>query len=350
MFIVESWRYPKIQKQVASVYDEHVCFQLLEISKSISDSYSIAMEMREIQVFRAVMQAGTTSKAAVLLGISQPAVSQSIRKLETSSDLRLFERMRGRLLPTREAEALLEEVNRCFSGLEMIEHRIRSLKSSGAGRLVVGSLPALGTGFMPRVIAAFGLESRRLQLSFQILSSREVYQQVLAGQLDFGLMADELDVSGLEHSEFLSMSVVAVMHARHPLVRKAVIEPADLTSHAFLGYNPEDASRRRLEVALADRGVRLSPILETPYAHTICELALRGVGMGLVNPIMALDYVSRGLVVRKFAIDIRVRSLLVFRSGKPLSEIARALLRVMRIQLEQDRLALASWLDKDAAR
>ncbi|MBB1191814.1 LysR family transcriptional regulator, partial [Klebsiella pneumoniae] len=124
------------------------------------------MDMREIQVFRAVMQAGTTSKAATLLGISQPAVSQAIRKLETSSELRLFERVRGRLVPTQEAGALMEEVDRCFAGFELIEHRIRSLKSFGVGRLAVGSLPALGTGFMPRAIAAFGLQDRRIQLSF----------------------------------------------------------------------------------------------------------------------------------------------------------------------------------------
>ncbi|MCR2577098.1 LysR substrate-binding domain-containing protein, partial [Salmonella enterica] len=121
--------------------------------------------------------------------------------LETSSELRLFERVRGRLVPTQEAGALMEEVDRCFAGFELIEHRIRSLKSFGVGRLAVGSLPALGTGFMPRAIAAFGLQDRRIQMSFQIMSSREVLQQVTAGQLDFGLMADELSVAGLEHSE-----------------------------------------------------------------------------------------------------------------------------------------------------
>ncbi|HYG45617.1 MAG TPA: LysR substrate-binding domain-containing protein, partial [Bordetella sp.] len=212
------------------------------------------MEMRDIQVFRAVMQAGTTSKAAALLGISQPAVSQSIRKLEQSSELRLFERVRRRLVPTQEAQALMVEVDRYFAGFEIIEHRVRSLKSFGLGRLAIGALPALGTGFMPRAIAAFGLDSRRIQMSFQILSSREVLQQVSAGQLDFGLMADELSVAGLEHSEFLRVPGVVVMHARHPLARKALIELEDLTAHPFIALNPEDASRRRLQAALAERG------------------------------------------------------------------------------------------------
>jgi DNA-binding transcriptional LysR family regulator len=294
------------------------------------------MDMREIQIFRAVMQAGTTSKAANLLGVSQPAISQSIRRLEDTSGLRLFERVRGRLVPTPEAGALLEEVDRCFAGFELNEHRIRSLKSFGVGRLAVGSLPALGTGFMPRAIAAYGLADRRLQMSFQIMSSREVLRQVAAGQLDFGLMADELSVVGLEHSVFLRTPGVIAMHSRHPLACKNVIEASDLVDHPFIALNPEDASRRRLEAALQTVDLNLRPMLETPYSNSVCEFALNGVGIGMVHPIMALDYLSRGLTIKRLSLEVSFTTLLVFRSGTPLSGNAKALLKLMRIQLEND--------------
>src|SRR5690606_11023228 len=163
------------------------------------------------QIFRAVMRAGTTSKAAVLLNISQPAVSQAIRRLESDADLRLFDRVRNRLVPTQEADALLIEVDRCFAGFEQIEHRIRSLKSFGVGRMAVGALPALGAGFTPRAIAALNPTSRRVQMSFQIMCSREVLLQVGAGLLDLGLMADEFDVGGLDHLLFFEIIGVIVM-------------------------------------------------------------------------------------------------------------------------------------------
>jgi DNA-binding transcriptional LysR family regulator len=296
--------------------------------------------MRDIEVFRAVMRAGTTSKAAALLSVSQPAVSQSIRKLENASELRLFERIRGRLVPTPEAHALIVEVDRCFAGFEIIEHRIRSLKSFGLGRLAVASFPALGTGFMPRAIAAFDLQSRRAQMSFQIMSSREVLQQVSAGQLDFGLMADELSVAGLEHSQFVSVPGVIVMPRDHPLASRRIIQPRDLAEHAFIALNPEDASRRRLEQTLAVDGIVPRAILETPYSNSVCELALRGVGMGMVHPIIALDYLERGLILRPLALDIPFTGLLVFRPGTPLSENSKELLRVMRIQMDTDLKAL----------
>lgn len=298
------------------------------------------MDMRDIQVFRAVMRAGTTSKAAALLNVSQPAISQSIRKLEASSELRLFERTRGRLVPTQEALALIVEVDRCFAGFEMIEHRIRSLRSFGLGRLAIASFPALGNGFMPRAIAAFGLGERRVQMSFQIMSSREVYQQVSAGQLDFGLMADELSVSGLEHSQFMSVPGVMVMSDRHPLAGKPVITADDLLEHPFIALNPEDASRRRLEQELILQGKVLRPILETPYSNSVCEFAMRGVGMGMAHPILALDYVTRGLRLKPMEVTANFTALLVFRPGVPMSENAKELLRVMRIQMESDMSSL----------
>lgn len=304
------------------------------------------MDIRDIQVFRAVMRAGTTSKAAALLNISQPAVSQSIRKLETSSELRLFERTRGRLVPTQEALALIEDVDRFFGGFEMIEHRIRSLRSFGLGRLAVAAFPALGSGFLPRAIAAFGLEERRVQMSFQIMSSREVYQQVSAGNLDFGLMADELSVSGVEHSQFISVPGVIVMNERHPLAGRNIVTTSDLLEHPFIALNPEDATRRRLEQALSLEGKALRAIVETPYSQSVCELAMQGVGMGMVHPIVALDYVPRGLKIKPLDTQANFTALLIFRPGTPLSENAKEFLRVMRIQMESDLAALRQLLHR----
>lgn len=294
------------------------------------------MEMREIEIFRAVMQAGSTTKAAGLLDVSQPAISQSIKKLEAESGLRLFERVRSRLVPTPEAAALLVEVDLCFAGFESIKHRIRSLKRFGLQRLSIASFPALGTGFMPRAIAAYELEKRGIEMSLQIMSSRDVYQRVLTGQVDFGLMADEMSMSGLEHSIFMSMPGVIVMPSHHKLAGKTIIEASDLVEYPFIALNPEDASGARLARALRTINLQLKPVVETPYSNSVCELALRGVGIGMAHPIVALDYAERGLVLKPVTLEVSFTGVLIFRSGIPLSENAKELLRIMRIQMASD--------------
>lgn len=298
------------------------------------------MGIRDIEVFRAVMTAGSTSKAAGLLEISQPAVSQAIRRLETMADFKLFERVRSRLVPTQEAVALMRDVDRYFLGFEVIEHRIRSLRSYGLGRLAIASLPALGTGFLPRVIAAFDAAARDVQISLQVMSSREVHEKVSAGQVDFGLMSDEMSMAGLEHSAFVRMPGVAVMSARHPLAGRPSIKATELVDTPFIALNPEDSTRLRLETQLTSLGIALKPLVETPYSHTVCELALAGVGIGLAHPIVALDFVERGLVVKPIDVEAVFTGVLVFRPGTPLAENARQFLRQMRVQLGLDQKAL----------
>lgn len=298
------------------------------------------MSIRDIEVFRAVMNAGSTSKASGLLGISQPAVSQAIRRLETMADFKLFERVRSRLIPTQEAVALMRDVDRYFLGFEVIEHRIRSLRSYGLGRLAIACLPALGTGFLPRVIASFDAPARDVQISLQVMSSREVHERVSAGQVDFGLMSDEMSMAGLEHSEFVRMPGVAVMNRLHPLAGRATIDVADLQDGPFLALNPEDSTRLRLETHLAAKDIRLKPVVETPYSHTVCELALAGVGAGIAHPLVALDFVERGLVVKPIDVEVMFTGVLVFRAGTPLADNARQFLRHMRLQLARDQKAL----------
>ncbi|WP_175850885.1 LysR substrate-binding domain-containing protein [Burkholderia cepacia] len=295
------------------------------------------MSIRDIEIFRAVMNAKSTAKAAVLLSISQPAVSQAIRRLEAQAGLKLFERVRSRLVPTHESEALMREVDRYFLSFEVIEHRIRSLRSFGVGRLTIATLPALGNGFLPRAIAAFNAEARGVQISLQLMSSREVYERVLAGQADLGLMADELSTAGLESSVFSSLPGVAVMNAEHPLAKKNALTASDLSTSSFISLNPEDTSRRALESHLDALGVKLRPVVETAYTHTVCELALAGVGLGVVHPLAALDYASRGLVIKRIDQEILFTDLLVFRAGPPLPEAVKNFLREMRLTLHRDK-------------
>jgi DNA-binding transcriptional LysR family regulator len=134
------------------------------------------------------------------------------------------------------------------------------------------------------------------------------------------------------------------MKKGHPLARHRQVRPEQLAEVPFLALNPEDASRRRLETQLAERGVALSVAVHTPYAASICEMALHGLGVGIINPITALDYADRGLVVRRLSIDVTFSCLLAIPAGKVLSGTARRFLALMRSQLKEDELRLRNYL------
>ena len=108
-------------------------------------------------------------------------------------------------------------------------------------------------------------------MSLQIMSSREVHQSVLAGRVDFGLMADELPVTGMESSSFMSMPGVVVMPSGHPLCVAKVVEPTELAKYPFIALNPEDASRARLEKSAATFRRHVEPA----HRNAICKLGVR---------------------------------------------------------------------------
>jgi DNA-binding transcriptional LysR family regulator len=137
---------------------------------------------------------------------------------------------------------------------------------------------------------------------------------------------------------------VVVMPPGHALARFKSIQPKHLVDVPFLALNPEDASRRRLDAILAQHGVRLKVAVHTPYAASVCEMALRGLGVGLVNPITALDYAERGLVVRKFSVDVFFACLLAMPAGKILSGRAMQFLSHMRLQLADDAQQLRAYM------
>ena len=101
------------------------------------------MNLRQIEVFRAVMEAGTVTGAATRLHVSQPAVSKQLRALEEDLGFAVFDRAHGRLIATAEAHALYDQAERVFTGVDQLQRFGRDLNEAKHGHLVVAALPLL---------------------------------------------------------------------------------------------------------------------------------------------------------------------------------------------------------------
>src|SRR5476649_2882620 len=109
------------------------------------------LNLKQIEVFRAIMLTGSISGAAKLLHVSQPAVSRLISYTEQRLGLLLFQRIKGRLYPTPEARRLFEEVSAVYQSVQ----RVNDLAENRIGQLRIASSPNLGQSLMPRAVAIF---------------------------------------------------------------------------------------------------------------------------------------------------------------------------------------------------
>jgi DNA-binding transcriptional LysR family regulator len=270
------------------------------------------MNLRQLEIYRAVMTGGSASRGAALLGISQPAVSRALADLEHALGFLLFERVRGQLRPTPEGRLFFRDIDESFLGLDRLRMSAARIRDFGSGSLRVASLAALGSTLVPRVVRAFAERYPETALTLQVASSARVRDLVASGRFDLGVAADEVDLSGLEHRAFPDLAAVCVLAPGHPLAGRAAVRPADLDGQAFIALVPEDRARQRLERVLEDAAARPRVVVETPHSATVCALALEGVGIGLANPAVLPGFTERGLVARPFAPEVPFRAHLLF--------------------------------------
>ncbi|GGE53400.1 LysR family transcriptional regulator [Agaricicola taiwanensis] len=287
------------------------------------------MNFRQIEAFRSVIISGTVSRAAELMGVTQPAVSRSITELEARVGFALFDRVKGRLIPTPEAQAFFRDVDASFVGLDRLRASAARIRDFGSGNIRVASLAALGSTLVPRAIRLFRDKFPTSVVTLNVMSSSAVRNHVADGEFDIGLAADEVDLTGVDHQVFGGFAAVCAIPRGHALAERSVIGPRDLDGVDYIALSPEDRARLRLAKICEEAGVRPRLVTETPNSATVCALALEGVGVGIVNPLSTDGFAARGLVFRPFKPDVEFKSHLLFRPDTQKARILRAFIAAL---------------------
>jgi DNA-binding transcriptional LysR family regulator len=294
------------------------------------------MNLSLIETFSAVMKTGSTTRAADLLGISQPAVSRALKRLEDTTRLKLFERTGLRLAPTPEAALLYQEILSAHVGLDRLRQAVVRIREVGTGSLKIASSAALGLTFVPRVIQTFLRHRPDVSVTFEIAGSSGVRDLVASGVFDLGLCADEIDTANLVAERFSESYGVCVLRPEHPLATRKIISPADLNGERLISLAPEDTARKQLDQLLSAAGGFPRVVVETQFSATVCQLALEGAGIGVAN---SLSYVSGkyeqlGLIARPLVPLIRFTTLLTLPPQRARSRLVDEF--IARLQLERD--------------
>jgi DNA-binding transcriptional LysR family regulator len=185
----------------------------------------LAMNIRQLEAFRATMMAQTTIGAAELLGVSQPAISRLLTQLEASLRLTLFDRTSGRLQPTPEAKLLYEEVQRTFVSVDKIREIAREMQLAKTGMVSLAALPALANGFVPTAIGRFVRNRPESRISLRMQMSTRIEELVAAQIVDFGLAEYPFQRAGVEVEEFCSVSLMIAVPSTHRLVGQKSCSP-----------------------------------------------------------------------------------------------------------------------------
>lgn len=258
------------------------------------------MNLRHMEVFRAVMLTGSISGAAQLLHVSQPAVSKLLAHAARQSGLRLFERVKGRLIPTPEARQLYQEVENLWRGVERVRDVTRTLGDPTSGVLRLAVSASLGTHLVPRAVALLYERHAQIKVGMEVLIAPIMVEALLDQSAHLGVAMQPIEHPNLCAVRSFSCGLACVMRSDHRLAARREIVPRDLASERVISSpasTPYGQSLRRAYGA-AVRSARLD--VEVRSAASACWFAQAGAGIAVVDRAAVAGQSFSGLVVRPF--------------------------------------------------
>lgn len=249
--------------------------------------------LRQVEAFKAFVEAGTVSRAAEVLHISQPAASKLLSNLEDDTGMRLFDRAHGRMTTTERGMRLYEEIDRIFSGIHQIAQAVEAIRKEDRGRLSIGVMPGISTRFIADATKAFHALHPEVYLSFTVRSSQFITEGLLSRQFDLGLVTKVLDHPQFTTSVLESRPLVCVLPPHHPLADRSKITLHDVASEPMIAFAQDSPTRHRVEHAFSEAALTPNTIMEATTAQSVCEFVAAGLGMALIAPIFAQEHVPR---------------------------------------------------------
>jgi len=246
------------------------------------------LTLRQIEVFRAVLRAGTVVGAARELGIAQPTVTRILARVEDVIGLPLFDRGGGRLHPTAEARRMLEEIDRAYEALRAAIGRVPHAARAGESRFCVGASPSLGRVLVPTALADMAAQHPELSLQLDVLPVSEVGSYLTQGPGEVAVTLFPIRQTEIRSTSVGQGRPVALVPQDWPLARQGTLRPSALDGVALAVFEDWSVHGQILNAFLAQSGASPGRIHRVRFAESAAALAEAGLAVALIDPFSAM--------------------------------------------------------------
>ena len=297
----------------------------------------MSLNLRQIEIFRAVMITGSISGASQLLFVSQPAVSRLLSHTEQRVGFTLFERIKGRLYATPEAKKLFREVEQVYQAVQRVNVLAQDLSENRSGILSLVSSPSIGQKLVPEAIAAFRVLHPDVKVTFQCLAYAYLKERLLNRQADLGIVILPIEHPILEVEPLCSNPVVCVLPYDHELTRRSELSLQDIRPFPLISYDRDSPFGIMVAKLYQDEDEPLKPTMEVGSPQNACALVQMGAGIALVDAFSVRSWSGSGrLVVRPLRNAPSLQANLVHVRLEPLSQPAQAFIAVLKTLLASE--------------
>jgi DNA-binding transcriptional LysR family regulator len=257
------------------------------------------MDVRLLEAFRAVVDHRSVTSAAVAMGVTQPAVSAQIARLEQELGFSLFDRSNGRLKPTSEGMLFYAEASKALTGIDRLAQAAEQIRTAQVGRLVIASHPSAAISLLPGLVSAFLAERPGVLVRLLSRNSDVISRLLPIESYDIGIAELPIDETAVRVTRH-RMRCVAILPTNHALSGRKTLSPGLLSGHPVVAASRTLQTAMRVRKAFADAGADWSPVAEAEFFASVCGLVASGAGWSIVDPLSARTFGHLGLKVRPF--------------------------------------------------
>ena len=245
--------------------------------------YKVAITFEQLRVFRTVVLHGRVSLAAAALGVSQPSISQQLRRLEEALGFALLESREGRLVPTEHGERVREIADHVAAGADRLRELSAAARLGTHSVLIVGANTTGGMYFVPELIRRFQREHPGVGVRLLIGQVNELTAAVAGGVCDVAIVGGPITAREFATVALFTDRLPLIVSPSDPFASRRQVQVNDLKTRQFV--LPGIGSRTRLvvETALRRVGVELDRVLEYPDTESVKKAVEAGLGIGYLS-------------------------------------------------------------------
>ncbi|MFE2379578.1 LysR family transcriptional regulator [Streptomyces sp. NPDC059398] len=292
----------------------------------------VELNLHRLWIFMQVVEHHGFSAAAQKLYMSQPSVSNQVRRLEQSLRVTLVDRSGTRIRPTAEGEVLAEYGKRVFLLADEAVAAVQQVSGLASGRLLVGGTTTVGTYLLPSLLARYQSAHPGIECDIFVGNNEAVLERLVGGGIGVAVVAGAPTAAQLVVEHVLDERLVLVAAPSHPLAGAGEVGPAELAGCRFLLREPGSQTRELQEEVLAEWGLTEVSHGDIWGPEAVKQCVAAGLGLTLISE-HAVDGDVRAGSLAVVPVGPRPRSRpisLVSRRDRLLSPAERAFIALLR--------------------
>jgi Transcriptional regulator len=262
------------------------------------------------------------SEAARALGISQPAISKSIRLLEENLQLQLFKRSGDKLYPSMEAQRLYPNVRRIFDEINATSELAKKLRTAEVGTIKVAATYAITAALLTETIQSFHQRRPLVDLQLMSLTPQQVVERVSNREVDVGFLHEPVNRADINQIALCDTDIVCALPPSHRLSEKTFISPADLVNETVISYGSEAYAGKLLRQRADEVGIPWKTSIVVNQTSVAIAMVSGGIGIAVVDSI-ALSKLQHEVSIKPFHPSVSLRLIAISPSSRPYSPLCR---------------------------